>query len=144
MGSSLSLLIKLFSMKLEPWFILCSFILLRLLCNSINLPYSYACVWAGAPSWNLELLDSCKSNMQDCWSFTCCLFWTLHLLSKCSQLKSFLYILFWYILLCLVPLPYSRGRPTRYSDRLDDFSVTTPRCYKDVYINSFFPLTAKL
>ena len=29
----------------------------------------------------------------------------------------------------LVPLPFSRGRSTRYSDRLHDFSVTIPRCY---------------
>ena len=38
-------------------------------------------------------------------------------------------------------LPYSRG--TCYSDRLHDFSVTIPRCYKDVYVNSFFPRTAR-
>ena len=44
----------------------------------------------------------------------------------------------------LVPLPYSCGRSTHYSDRLDHFSVTVPRCYKDVYVNSFFPCTAKL
>ena len=44
----------------------------------------------------------------------------------------------------LVPLPYSRGRSTRYSDRLHDFSVTIPRCYKDVYANSFFPRTARV
>ena len=44
----------------------------------------------------------------------------------------------------LVPLPYSQGRSTRYSDRLLDFSVTIPRCYKDVYVNSFFPHTARL
>ena len=44
----------------------------------------------------------------------------------------------------LVPLPYSRGRSTRYSDGLHDFSVTIPRCYKDVYVNSFFPRTARL
>ena len=44
----------------------------------------------------------------------------------------------------LVPLPYSRGRSTRYSDRLHDFSVTIPRCYKDVYVNSFFRHTARL
>ena len=44
----------------------------------------------------------------------------------------------------LVPLRFSRGRPTHYSDRLHDFSVTIPRCYKDVYVNSFFPRTAKL
>ena len=43
----------------------------------------------------------------------------------------------------LVPLPFSRGRSTRYSDRLHDFSVTIPRCYKDVYVNSFFPHTAR-
>ena len=42
----------------------------------------------------------------------------------------------------LVPLPFSRGRSTRYSDRLHDFSVTIRRCYKDVYVNSFFPGTA--
>ena len=44
----------------------------------------------------------------------------------------------------LVPLPYSRGRSTRYSDRLHDSSVTIPRCYKDLYVNSFFPRTAGL
>ena len=44
----------------------------------------------------------------------------------------------------LVPLPFSRRRSTRYSDRLHDFSVTIPRCYKDVYVSSFFPRTAKL
>ena len=44
----------------------------------------------------------------------------------------------------LFPLPYSRGRSTRYSDRLHDFSVTIPRGYKDVYVNSFFPRTARL
>ena len=38
----------------------------------------------------------------------------------------------------LVLLPYSWGRSTRYCDRLHDFSVTIARCYKDVYVNSFF------
>ena len=44
----------------------------------------------------------------------------------------------------LVPLPFSRGRSTRYSDRLHDFSVPIPKCYKDVYVNSFFRRTARL
>ena len=44
----------------------------------------------------------------------------------------------------LVPLPYSRGRSTRYSDRLHDFSVTIPRCYKDIYVNSSFSRIARL
>ena len=48
-----------------------------------------------------------------------------------------------YKLAQLVPLPYSQGRPTRYSDRLHDFSVAIPRCYKNVYVNSFSPRTAR-
>ena len=44
----------------------------------------------------------------------------------------------------LVSLPYSWGRSFRYSDRSHDFSVTIPRCYKDVYVNIFFPYTARL
>ena len=44
----------------------------------------------------------------------------------------------------LFPLPFSRGRCTRYSDKLHDFSVTIPRCYKDVYVNSLFPRTVRL
>ena len=44
----------------------------------------------------------------------------------------------------LVPLPYSWWRSTCYSDRLHDFPVTISRCYKDVFVNSFFPRIAKL
>ena len=44
----------------------------------------------------------------------------------------------------LVPLSFSEGRSTRYSDRLHAFSATIPRCYKDVNVNSFFPRTARL
>ena len=44
----------------------------------------------------------------------------------------------------LVLLPFSRERSTCYSDGLHDFAATIPRCYKDAYINSFFPCTARL
>ena len=44
----------------------------------------------------------------------------------------------------LLQLPFSQGRSTCYFDRLHDFSVTIPRCYKNVYVNSFFPRTARL
>ena len=44
----------------------------------------------------------------------------------------------------LVPLHYSCGRSTCYSDRLHDFSHTIPRCYKNVYVNNFFLHTARL
>ena len=91
-------------------------------------------------------------DMLDCWPFTCWLSWTLGSSSKCSQLKSFLWVFLFYgySFLCsselakLVPLAYSRGRYIRYSVRLHDFSVTIPRCYKDVYVNSFFPPTTRL
>ena len=41
----------------------------------------------------------------------------------------------------LVPLPYSHRKLTPYSDRLHDFPVIIPGCYKDDHINSFFPAT---
>ena len=44
----------------------------------------------------------------------------------------------------LVSLSYSRVRSARYSDRLHDFSVTIPRCCKDIYVSSFFPRTTRL
>ena len=44
----------------------------------------------------------------------------------------------------LVPLPFYWGRSTFYSDSLHDLSVTIPRCYKDVYVKSFFPHPARL
>ena len=58
------------------------------------------------------------------------------LLSKFSQLKSFYRYYFGRCLseqAQLVSPPYSRGRSTRYSDRMGDFSVT-----------SHFPRTTKL
>ena len=84
-------------------------------------------------------------NMKDDLSFTCCLPWTFVASSKCSQLKSFLEVLLWQMFIWTgSPLSYSWGRSNCYSDRLHDFSVTTPRCYKDVYVNSFFSCTARL
>ena len=63
----LSLLLKLPPRKLEPWFVLWSFFLLRLLCMSINLPYGcieYCChVWAGAPRCYLEFLDKVQKRI---------------------------------------------------------------------------------
>ena len=44
----------------------------------------------------------------------------------------------------MVPFPYSRWRSSRYYDRLHDISVTIASCIKDVYVNFFFPRTARL
>ena len=51
---TLSLLLKLPPSRLEPWFALWSFFLLRLFCISINLPYSY--VWNTVVIFGLVLL----------------------------------------------------------------------------------------
>ena len=69
------------------------------------------------------------------------------LLSNCSQFKSFILALLWQMLselAQLVSLPFSQNRATCYFDRLHDFSVAILRCFKDVYINSFFPCSARL
>ena len=44
----------------------------------------------------------------------------------------------------MVPFPYSQGRSSRFSNGLHDFPITIPRCYKDVFVNGFFPRTARL
>ena len=109
----------------------------------------YCChVWAGAPSCYLELLD--KLQKWICRNVGPSLAASLEPLAHRQNVASLSLFYRYYFGRCsselaqLVPLPYSRGRSTRYSDRLHDFSVTIPRCYKDVYVNSFFPRTARL
>ena len=43
----------------------------------------------------------------------------------------------------LTSLPYLRERSTRYSSRLHNFCVTSPRCYKVVYLNICFSRTVR-
>ena len=67
----------------------------------------YCChVWAGAPSCYLELLDKLEKQ---------------HFLNWKAQ---------------LVPLPFSCGRSTCYSNRLHDLSDTIPRCQQFLYLHS--------
>ena len=109
----------------------------------------YCChVWAGAPNCYLELLD--KPQKRICRAVGPSLAASLEPLAHCRNAASFSLFYRYYFGRCsselaqLVPLPYSRGRSTRYSDRLHDFSATIPRCCKDVCVNSFFPRTARL
>ena len=109
----------------------------------------YSChVWAGAPSCYLELLDKLQKRI--CRTVGPSLAASLEPLAHRRNVASLSLFYRYYFGRCsselaqLVPLPYSRERSTRYSDRLHDFSVTIPRCYKDVYVNSFFPRTARL
>ena len=108
----------------------------------------YCChVWAGATSCYLELLD--KLQKRTCRTVGPSLAASLEPLAHRRNVASLSLFYRYYFGRCsselaqLVPLPYSRGRSTRYSDRLHDFSVTIPRCYKDVYVNSLFPRTAR-
>ena len=112
-------------------------------------PYmEYCCdVWVGAPSCYLDLLE--KLQKQICRTVGPSLAASLELLAHRRNVASLSLFYRYYFGRCsselaqLVPVPFFRGRSTRYSDRLHDFSVNIPRCYKDVYVNSFFPRTAR-
>ena len=109
----------------------------------------YCChVWAGAPSCYLDLLDKLQKRI--CRIVGSSLAASLKPLAHRQNVASLSLFYRNYFGRCsselaqLVPLPFSQGRSTHYSDILHHFSVTIPRCYKDVYVNSFFPRTAKL
>ena len=117
--------------------------------STIGLCMEYCChVWAGAPSCYLELLD--KLQKWICRTVGPSLAASLEPLAHHRNVASLSLFYRYYFGRCssklaeLVPLPYSGGRSTRYSDRLHDFSVTISRCYKDVYVNSFFLHRARL
>ena len=105
-------------------------------------------VWAGAPSCYLELLYKLQKRI--CRIVCSSLAASLEPLAHRRNVAILSLFYRYYFGRCsselaqLVPLPFSRGRFTRYSDRLHDFSVTISRCCKDLYVNSFFPRTAKL
>ena len=110
--------------------------------STIRLCMEYCChVWTGAHSCYLELLDKLQKLIFR--TVGPSLNASLEPLAHCRNLASLSLFYRYYFCRCsselaqLVPLPYSQGRSTRYSDRLHDFSVTIRRCYKDVYVNSF-------
>ena len=109
----------------------------------------YCCqVWAGASSCYLDLLDKLQKRI--CRIVGPSLAASLEPLAHRRNVASLSLFYRYYFVRCfselvqLVPLPFSRRRSTCYSERLHDFSVTIPRCYQDVYVNSFFPRMAKL
>ena len=125
------------------WKFLSTEVVLYLYKSTIRPCMEHCChVWAGAPSCYLELLD--KLQKQICRTVGPSLAASPQPLDNCRNVASLSLFYRYYFGRCsselvqLVPLPFSRGRSTRDSDRLHDFSVTIPRCYKDVYVNSFF------
>ena len=110
----------------------------------------YRChVWAGALNCYLELL--CKLQKLICRTVSPSLAASFEPLAHHRNVTT-LSLFYRYYFRCrcsselaqLVSCPFSRSRSTRYSDTLYYFSVTIPRCYKDVYVNSSFLRTARL
>ena len=103
-------------------------------------------LWAGTPNCYLELLDKLQKRIFR----TVVTSLNPWLIIECSQLINIINIisitvvdvhlnwLNWFHFLVV------EGDLLVYFDRLHDFSVTIPKCYKDVYVNSFFPRTARL
>ena len=104
-------------------------------------------VWGYAPICYLKFLDKLQKwiyrtvgpshaaspePMTHCWNEASPSLFYRYYFGRCSS-----------ELAQLVPLPFSWGRSSCYSNRFHDFSVTIPRCYKDVYVNSFFTCTAR-
>ena len=109
----------------------------------------YCCyIWAGAPVCYLELLE--KLQEQICMTVCPSIAVFLKPLAHCCNVTNLSLFYRYYFgrysseLAQLVLLPFSCGRSTLCFDRLHDFSVTIPVCYKDVYVNSFFPRTTRL
>ena len=107
----------------------------------------YSNVWAGAPSCYLEFLE--KLQKQICRTLGPSLTATVEPLTHRRNVAC-LTLLYSHNfhrpsseLAQLVLLPYFRGTRTRYSDIFYYFSVTIPRCHKNVYVNSLFPRTAR-
>ena len=103
----------------------------------------YCChVWAGTPSCYLELLD--KLQKQIFKTVGPSLAASLEPLAYDQNVASLSLFFRYYFGRCsselaeLVSLPYSHGRSTH------DFSFTIPRCHNNVYVNNFFPRTARL
>ena len=108
----------------------------------------YCChVWDGAPSCCLELLDKLQKGTSR--TVGPSLAASLERLVHHGNVASLSLFYRYYFGRCsselaqLALFPCSRGSSTRCSDRFHYFSVTVPRCYKDVYVNSFFPCTAR-
>ena len=104
--------------------------------------------WAGAPSFHLELLDKLQKCIYR--NVGPSLVASLEPLPHRRNVADLSLFYRYYFARCsselaqLVLLPFCRGRSTRYSDRLRDFYISIPRCYKDFYFGSFFTHTARV
>ena len=103
----------------------------------------YCHVWTGTPSCYLELLD--KLQKWICRTVSPSLAASLEPLAQHWNVASLILFYWYYFGRCsseltqIVPLPSHEGSLLIFLiDCMTAFSVTIPRCYKDVYVNSFF------
>ena len=131
---TLSLLLKLSSRRLEPS--------MQLLCPEIALYLCKSTISPCVKDCYQELLDQLQKRI--CRTIGPSVAASLEPLARHRNVAS-LSLFYRYLGRCsselaqVFSLSYSRGK---FSDGLNDFSVTIPRCYWD--INSFFLRTAKL
>ena len=110
-------------------------------------PYLEYCdyVWTVDPTYYLSMFDKLQKHL--CRTVNSSLAASLKPLGHHRKLLSLLYKNYFggcsSELAGLLPLRHSCGRSIRLSNRLYDFPVIIPRCCKDVYVNSFFPCTAR-
>ena len=117
--------------------------------STIQISMEYCChVWACAPSCYLEMLDKLQKQIYKTVGPT--LAASLDSLAHHRNVASISLFCRYYFgrysseLAQLFLLPYSWRRSTSFSDRLHDFSVTIPRCYKDfMYFNVSLKKLAK-
>ena len=124
-------------------------VVLYLYKSTIRPCMEYCCiVCGGAPSCYLELLDKLQKRIYRTVGLS--LAASLKPLTHRRNVASLSSFYKYYFGRCsselthLVPLPYSRWRSTRCSDRLRDFSVIIPRCYNEFYANRIFSRTTSL
>ena len=102
--------------------------------STMRLCMEYCChVWAGSPSCYLELLGKLQKRI--CRTVVPWLAASLEPLAYRRNVARLSLLCFGRCsseLAQLVPLPFSRWRSTRFSDRFHNFSVIIPRCYNDV------------
>ena len=95
-----------------------------------------------SPNCYLNLLVKLQKRI--CWTVGSSLAASLEPLARSRNLSRFSLFYKYYFGRCsselaeLVPLPYSQGRYNCYSDKLYDFSVTIPYCYKGAMSTVFF------
>ena len=108
----------------------------------------YCHLWADTPSCYLKMLGKLQKQIYR--TVGPSLMASLEPLAHCQNVASLSLSYRYYFVRCsselaqLAPFPYPWGRSSRYFHELHDFSVTISRCYKDVYISSFFPHRARL